>query len=312
MAGTAFDEARLDVRVERDLRRDGHADEARASGPGARSRSRSTTADQLGRPVAAELSLALVDRSLLRLFDDRLPPIGPFFYDQTADRGVRDRVDATRSATRRRPCRCPRRSSRTRRSRRRCSPTPRSSSEAQGGGRQHRRARDRRARAGGRPRRPRRAWPACGGMMRSSAGRGRRAGPPRQGRRGQGWCREASSAESRSAPMPAVELSDTAADAKAMDIDRGAERFGRLSRRDAADGEAGRRGRGRPAQRFVETAYWNPRVVTGKDGKAPRHLPRPDGPVASTASPPGASPAPTPSSARPRPTWPSARTSSST
>ena len=42
-----------------------------------------TTVDQLGRPVAAEVSLALVDRSLLRLFNDRLPPIGPFFYDQT-------------------------------------------------------------------------------------------------------------------------------------------------------------------------------------------------------------------------------------
>ena len=42
-----------------------------------------TTVDQLGRPVAAEVALALVDRSLLRLFDDQLPPIGPFFYDQT-------------------------------------------------------------------------------------------------------------------------------------------------------------------------------------------------------------------------------------
>ena len=42
-----------------------------------------TTADQLGRPVAAELSLALVDLSLLRLFGDRMPPIGPFFYNQT-------------------------------------------------------------------------------------------------------------------------------------------------------------------------------------------------------------------------------------
>ena len=36
---------------------------------------------------------------------------------------------------------------------------------------------------------------------------------------------------------------------------------------------------GRPRERFVETAYWNPGVVTGKDGKATRHLPRPDGPL---------------------------------
>src|SRR5262249_46252973 len=42
-----------------------------------------TTVDQLGRPVAAELSLALVDRSLLRLYQDRQPDIGAFFYDQT-------------------------------------------------------------------------------------------------------------------------------------------------------------------------------------------------------------------------------------
>src|SRR5262249_52402973 len=42
-----------------------------------------TTVDQLGRPVAAELSLALVDRSLLRLYRDSLPSIGAFFYNQT-------------------------------------------------------------------------------------------------------------------------------------------------------------------------------------------------------------------------------------
>ena len=42
-----------------------------------------TTVDQLGRPVAAELSLALVDRSLLRLYGDSLPNIGTYFYDQT-------------------------------------------------------------------------------------------------------------------------------------------------------------------------------------------------------------------------------------
>ena len=59
------------------------AAQARRSGRARRSRSRSTTVDQLGRPVAAEVALALVDRSLLRLFNDRLPPIGPFFYDQT-------------------------------------------------------------------------------------------------------------------------------------------------------------------------------------------------------------------------------------
>ena len=41
-----------------------------------------TATDQLGRPAKAEVSLALVDRALLRLYGDTLPPIGPFFYDQ--------------------------------------------------------------------------------------------------------------------------------------------------------------------------------------------------------------------------------------
>ena len=34
-----------------------------------------------------------------------------------------------------------------------------------------------------------------------------------------------------------------------------------------------------PRERFVETAYWNPSVVTGKDGKATRHVQGPDGPL---------------------------------
>ena len=52
-------------------------------GPGEPVELEVTTADQLGRPVAAELSIAMVDQSLLRLFHDRLPAIGPFFYNQT-------------------------------------------------------------------------------------------------------------------------------------------------------------------------------------------------------------------------------------
>ncbi|MHC4471527.1 MAG: MG2 domain-containing protein [Planctomycetota bacterium] len=41
-----------------------------------------STTDQRGKPVAAELSLALVDRSVLALEPDRAPQIKPFFYDQ--------------------------------------------------------------------------------------------------------------------------------------------------------------------------------------------------------------------------------------
>ena len=93
MAASAFDEARLDVRVERDLRVT--VTPARPTvGPGGEVEVEVTTVDQLGRPVAAELSIALVDRSLLRLFGDRLPPIGRFFYDQTRT-GVRDGGEQT-------------------------------------------------------------------------------------------------------------------------------------------------------------------------------------------------------------------------
>jgi uncharacterized protein YfaS (alpha-2-macroglobulin family)/tetratricopeptide (TPR) repeat protein len=82
MAGHHFDEARLDLRVERDLRVT-IAPGRPSVGPGEPVEVEVTTVDQLGRPVAAEIALALVDRSLLRLYGDHLPPIGGFFYDQT-------------------------------------------------------------------------------------------------------------------------------------------------------------------------------------------------------------------------------------
>ena len=76
------DEARLDIQVERDLRVT--VKPAKPSvGPGEPIELDIMTVDQLGRPVAAELSIAMVDRSLLRLFNDRLPEIGSFFYNQT-------------------------------------------------------------------------------------------------------------------------------------------------------------------------------------------------------------------------------------
>jgi uncharacterized protein YfaS (alpha-2-macroglobulin family)/TolA-binding protein len=81
MSGTSFHQARLDLDLERDLRVT--IAPARPSvGPGDEVEVEVTTRDQLGRPVAAELSLALVDRALLRLHGDSSPPIGPFFYGQ--------------------------------------------------------------------------------------------------------------------------------------------------------------------------------------------------------------------------------------
>jgi len=81
MAGTRFDEARLDVQAERDLRVE--ITPAKASvAPGEPVEVEVRTTDQRGRPVAAEVSLALVDRALLRLHRDDLPPIGAFFHDR--------------------------------------------------------------------------------------------------------------------------------------------------------------------------------------------------------------------------------------
>ena len=76
------DQARLDIQVERDLRVTVKPIKPTV-GPGEPVELEVTTVDQLGRPVSAELSIAMVDQSLLRLFHDRLPEIGPFFYNQT-------------------------------------------------------------------------------------------------------------------------------------------------------------------------------------------------------------------------------------
>jgi tetratricopeptide (TPR) repeat protein len=82
MARNELDQARLDVQVERDLKV-GISVAKPSVGPGDPVEIDVTTVDQLGRPVAAELSVAVVDQSLLRLYNDALPEIGPFFFGQT-------------------------------------------------------------------------------------------------------------------------------------------------------------------------------------------------------------------------------------
>ncbi len=82
MAGTDFHEAQVNVRVERDLRVTIRPTKPTV-GPGEEVEVEVVTRDQLDRPVKAEVSLALVDRALLRLYQDNLPPIDTFFYDQT-------------------------------------------------------------------------------------------------------------------------------------------------------------------------------------------------------------------------------------
>ncbi|MFO0961048.1 MAG: MG2 domain-containing protein [Isosphaeraceae bacterium] len=82
MAESKFHQARLDLAILRDLTVTLTPKKPNA-GPGEAVEVEVTTRDQLGRPVAAEVSVALVDRALLRLYQDKLPPIGGFFYNQS-------------------------------------------------------------------------------------------------------------------------------------------------------------------------------------------------------------------------------------
>jgi alpha-2-macroglobulin len=77
-----LDRANLDIELERELRVTVTPTKP-VVGPGDPVDLDVTTVDQLGRPVSAELSIAMVDQALLRIHEDKLPAIGPFFYSQT-------------------------------------------------------------------------------------------------------------------------------------------------------------------------------------------------------------------------------------
>ena len=62
--------------------------------PGAAGKVEITVTDQLGKPVAAELSLALVDEALHALFADNAPPIVDFFQ-KNAERNVEFRITSS-------------------------------------------------------------------------------------------------------------------------------------------------------------------------------------------------------------------------
>jgi uncharacterized protein YfaS (alpha-2-macroglobulin family)/TolA-binding protein len=82
MTETAFDTASLDVRVERDLRL-AITPKKPTYAPGEEVELDVSAVDQNGKPAAAEVAIALVDQSLLRLYNDTQPPIGAYFYNQT-------------------------------------------------------------------------------------------------------------------------------------------------------------------------------------------------------------------------------------
>ncbi len=81
MTDNRLDEARLDVAATRDL----HVTltpKKPSVNPGELVEVEVRTTDSLGRPVPAELSLALVDKALLRLHGDPLPNIEAFFHNR--------------------------------------------------------------------------------------------------------------------------------------------------------------------------------------------------------------------------------------
>lgn len=82
MIDNRFDEARLDLRVERDLAVELIPDKPRV-GPGEPIRLKVKTTDQLGRPAPAELSIAMIDEALLSLRPDAAPPLASIFHDRS-------------------------------------------------------------------------------------------------------------------------------------------------------------------------------------------------------------------------------------
>lgn len=253
-----LDHARLDMLVERDLRVTVTPTKPRI-GPGEPVEVDVTTVDQLGRPVAAELSLAVIDASLLKRFADPLPNIGRFFYDQTRTGAFA--VSSTNTF--------------------RYMPTTTAVSQAvvEDAERQAAIVRNE----------------ASAEVMRRRLYNIVGNGP--QGQPGQGWDQQAGQGQGQAAggmggamggiaggpavakradkaPVPALrgilDQKDQPTTALGLDVEsRFADDFQDLSKSRAEDGRIA------PRERFVETAYWNPAVVTGADGKARVTFPAP-------------------------------------
>ena len=246
------DEARLDLQVERDLRVDVKPTRTNV-GPGEPIELDITTVDQLGRPVSAELSISMVDLSLLRLFNDRLPEIGSFFYNQS-----RTGAFATQATNTFRY-------------------QPNTTGVPQAVVEEAERELAMAANAAGRSQVMQQAQNLALGVQGQM-------GRPGQGQPGAAAAGEpADMAAAPPAPSASAarmgEKKDNFAEELAMpDASRSearagaefAKEFKSLRRRRSFGMEAFDRKAGLVEQRerFVESAYWNPAVVTGKDGKA--------------------------------------------
>ncbi|WP_156512722.1 MG2 domain-containing protein [Planctomyces sp. SH-PL62] len=256
-----LDQARLDVAVERDLRVTVAATKPQV-GPGEPVEVEVTTVDQLGRPVAAELSLAVVDQALLRRFADARP-IGGFFYDQTR---VGAFAVSSTNTFRYAPATTPVARAIVDEAERAAATLANAASQV-----------DMRSRlaeiappAAAPASRPARGQVADGAGMMGGGMAG--MGGMMMGRAGQDQLRRKAGAAFDAAGMPGLETealgepssffsTGLAADKKEL----GDVALGFRDGRDAAP----------PRERTVETAYWNPAVVTGADGKARVTFPAP-------------------------------------
>ncbi|MDE2509418.1 MAG: hypothetical protein KGM43_19630, partial [Planctomycetota bacterium] len=261
MRGAGFDKGEIDLHIERDLKVV-VSPRKPAVGPGDEIEIDVETRDQLNRPVSAELSLAMVDRALLRLFQDRLPAIEEYFYNQTrvgafatvATNGYSDKahtqpvedalVDEDERAAAERGDLADLDLKRNQAATLAAAPMAQPGSESM------------KRESGNRP--------AAGAMM---GGMGRGMGFGMAGQNGR-----------RKGTGTSMEIGLTAADRSfdSMQSNRGylendkagaAQSSPEVQLRDA--GGVMTKSRTAPAlrQRFAETAYWNPRVVTGADGK---------------------------------------------
>jgi uncharacterized protein YfaS (alpha-2-macroglobulin family)/TolA-binding protein len=255
MADTKFHEARLDLDVVRELAVTVKPAKERYA-PNEEISLEVETRDQLGRPVAAEVGVALVDEALLRLFADPLPSIGDYFYNQRRTGAFRTVATNT---FRYAPPTVPVPSAVVEEDQRRAALA--SDSVARGAVLDA--AKDQVALA--LPMAPPAAAPApvsadsdMGGGMGGMGGM-----PGLEAGQNAARNRLARGMTLRSGVDPQV-----AAKRKA-----GAVRDGLYFRLDAEKEEALAESAspgepaGPPRQAFVETAYWNPRVVTGADGK---------------------------------------------
>ncbi|WP_337176859.1 MG2 domain-containing protein [Paludisphaera sp.] len=233
-----LDDARLDLYVDRELRVT-VAPTKPQFGPGEPVEVDVTTVDQLGRPVVAELSLAVVDTALLRQFDGAMPGIGPYFLNRTRTGAFA--VSST-NTFRYAPASTPVASAVVEAAERELAILADDSTAAEMRGRLSELAAGQGAQWNMPGRDVRAAAPAGEGMM------GEAPAIALRNRFGRAFAKEA--AEKRD---------EAEYDMAMQSVDK-----------PSSDGRPAA-----PRERFVETAYWNPAVVTGADGKARVTFPAP-------------------------------------